>query len=156
MPENNQRTKVAALTLSAATLVGIAVYEGYTDHAVEPVPGDVPTIGFGTTAGVKMGDKITPQRALIRLLDEANKSASAVRSCAPVPMYQYEFDAYVSLVYNIGPGNFCKSTLVMKLKRGDYAGACKEILRWNRFKGEPLQGLTNRRESEYKQCIGQK
>ena len=52
------RIQLAALTLSAATLVGIAVHEGYRDTAYIPVPGDVPTIGFGTTGGVKMGDTI--------------------------------------------------------------------------------------------------
>ena len=55
-----QRRTVAALTLSAAALVGIVLHEGYTDHAVVPVKGDVPTIGFGTTAGVKIGDTTKP------------------------------------------------------------------------------------------------
>ena len=148
------RTKIAALTLSASALVGIAAHEGYSPVAYEPVKGDVPTIGFGTTEGVKHGDTITPERALVRLLKDANKFETAVKTCAPVPMYQYEFDAYVSLTYNIGAKNFCGSTLVQKLKAGDYAGACKEILRWDRFKGKPLSGLTKRRQKEYEQCLG--
>jgi lysozyme len=148
------RTKIAALTLSASALVGIAAHEGYSPVAYEPVKGDVPTIGFGTTEGVKHGDTITPERALIRLLKDANKFETAVKTCAPVPMYQYEFDAYVSLTYNIGAKNFCGSTLAQKLKAGDYAGACKEILRWDRFKGKPLSGLTKRRQKEYEQCLG--
>ena len=49
-----QRRTVAALTLSAAALVGIVLHEGYTDRAVIPVKGDVPTIGFGTTTDVKV------------------------------------------------------------------------------------------------------
>ena len=53
-----QRRTVAALTLSAAALVGIVLHEGYTDRAVIPVKGDVPTIGFGTTTGVKLGDRL--------------------------------------------------------------------------------------------------
>lgn len=149
------RVKVAALSISAATLVGIALHEGYRSDAYEPVKGDVPTIGFGTTEGVQMGDKITPERALVKLLNDADKFATAVKQCAPVPMHQYEFDAYVSLTYNIGSGNFCKSTLASKLKAMDYEGACKEILRWDRFQGKPLAGLTKRRQAEYKQCMGQ-
>ncbi len=149
------RVQIASLTLSAATLVGIAVHEGYRSDAYIPVAGDVPTIGFGTTEGVKRGDKITVERALVRLLDDASSFEQAVKECAPVPMYQYEFDAYVSLSYNIGARAFCTSTLAKKLNSRDYSGACKEILRWDKFKGKPLPGLTKRRQQEYKQCLGQ-
>ena len=148
------RIHVAVLGLSAAALVGIAVHEGYRGEAYEPVKGDVPTIGFGTTEGVEMGDRTTPERALILLLKDANKFQNAVKRCAPVPMYQYEFDAYVSLTYNIGEGAFCKSTLVKKLNAGDYGGACQEIRKWDKFKGKPLPGLTKRRQEEYQKCLG--
>ena len=143
-----------SLVLTASVLVSIAVDEGFVGNAYTPVKGDVPTIGFGTTEGVKVGDKITPERALVRLLSDADKFTQAVKKCAPVPMYQYEFDAYVSLTYNIGSGAFCNSTLVKKLKVYDYEGACKEILRWDKFKGQPLKGLTLRRQREYQLCIG--
>lgn len=148
------RPATTSLYLSAAVLVGIALEEGFTSKAVIPVPGDVPTIGFGTTEGVKRGDVITPERALVRLLQDADKFSEGVKKCASVPLYQYEFDAYVSLSYNIGTGAFCNSTLVKKLKIYDYEGACKEILRWDKFKGEPLKGLTHRRQREYKLCMG--
>lgn len=148
------RPAITSLYLSAAVLVGIALEEGFTSKAVIPVPGDVPTIGFGTTEGVKRGDTITPERALMRLLQDADKFSEGVKKCANVPMYQYEFDAYLSLSYNIGTGAFCSSTLVKKLKAYDYVGACKEILRWDKFKGQPLAGLTHRRQREYKLCMG--
>lgn len=148
------RTPVAALTLSAAAIVGIAVHESYRSDAYIPVAGDVPTIGFGSTSNVKMGDKITVDRALVRLLNDASSFERAVKRCAPVPMYQYEFDAYVSLTYNIGEGAFCRSTLTKKLNQLDYAGACNEILRWDKFQGRPLAGLTKRRQEEYRKCIG--
>jgi lysozyme len=148
------RLPLAALVLSASALVGIAQFESYTDTAVIPVKGDVPTVGFGTTKGVKMGDTTTPPRALVRLLADADEYARAVKRCAPVPMYQHEFDAYVSLTYNIGPGAFCSSTLALKLGMGDYDGACSQILRWDKFKGKPLPGLTKRRQDEYQLCIG--
>lgn len=149
------RLVVASLTLSAGALVGIANWEGFRDQAYIPVPGDVPTIGFGTTEGVKKGDRITVERALIRLLDDASKFEQAVKRCAPVPMHPHEFSAYVSLAYNIGEGAFCRSTLVKKLNAGDYEGACKEILRWNKFQGETLPGLVKRREAEYQMCKGE-
>jgi lysozyme len=142
------------LILTAALLVAIAGHEAYRGEAYIPVPGDVPTIGFGQTSEVKMGDKTTPERALIVLLKDAEKKAEAVKRCADVPMYQHEFDAFVSLTYNIGEKAFCESTLVKKLKQGDYDGACKEILRWDKFKGQTLPGLTKRRQMEYQLCTG--
>ncbi len=149
------RTHVAALTLSASALVGIAVHEGFRSTAYTPVPGDVATIGFGTTEGVRLGDSISVERALIRLMQDATKFEKAVKRCAPVPMYQHEFSAYVSLTYNIGETAFCSSTLAKKLNAGDYKGACDQILRWDKFKGKPLAGLTKRRQQEHQMCLGQ-
>jgi lysozyme len=148
------RSAIAAISLSASVLVGLAVHEGYKGDAYIPIPGDVATIGFGSTAGVKLGQKTTPERALIRLLEDADRHAQGVKSCVKVPLYQHEFDAYVSLTYNIGTGAFCKSTLVRKLNAGDYTGACTEILRWNRAGGKVITGLTNRRQDEYRKCLG--
>ncbi len=148
-----ERMKVASLSLSASALISIAVHEGFRSEAYTPVKGDVATIGFGTTENVKLGDKITVERALIKLLDDTNKFEQAVKRCADVPMHSYEYSAYVSLTYNIGESAFCKSTLVKKLKQYDYEGACKEILKWDKFKGNPLPGLTKRRQEEYRMCI---
>lgn len=148
------RIVVAALSLSAAAFGGLVAYEGYSDHAIIPVPGDVPTVGFGTTEGVKPGDTITPPQAVARALQDVAKYEGAVKQCVKVPLHQYEYDAFISLSYNIGPGAFCGSTLVKKLSAYDYAGACAEILRWDRFKGKPLRGLTLRRQAEYATCRG--
>lgn len=149
------RIVIGALTLSASALVGIAVHEGYRGEAYIPVKGDVPTIGFGTTDGVKSGDTIEPVRALVRKLQDVQRFEGALKQCVRVPLHQHEYDAFLSLAYNIGPGAFCGSTLVRRLNAGDYAGACAEILRWDRFRGEPLRGLTLRRQAENRQCLGQ-
>ena len=149
------RIVIGALTLSASALVGIAVHEGYRGEAYIPVKGDVPTIGFGTTDGVKPGDRIEPVQALVRKLADVQRFEGALKQCVRVPLHQYEYDAFLSLAYNIGPGAFCGSTLVRRLNAGDYAGACAEILRWDRFRGEPLRGLTLRRQAENRQCLGQ-
>lgn len=149
------RIVIGALTLSASALVGIAVHEGYHGEAYIPVKGDVPTIGFGTTDGVKPGDRIEPVQALVRKLADVKRFEGALKQCVRVPLHQHEYDAFLSLAYNIGPGAFCGSTLVRRLNAGDYAGACAEILRWDRFRGEPLRGLTLRRQAENRQCLGQ-
>jgi lysozyme len=149
-----KRTHLAALTLSASALVGIALHEGYRGEAYTPVPGDVPTIGFGTTGGVKMGDKITPEKALVRALADVQKFEGALKQCVTVPLHQHEYDAYVSFSYNVGSGAFCKSTLVKKLNAGDYTGACNELRKWVYFKGQPLPGLVKRRNEEADKCLG--
>jgi len=155
MKSNRTRNSLAAIALSATALVGLVTYEGYSEKAVIPVPGDVPTIGFGTTSGVQLGDTIDPVTALARVLTDINKFEGALKQCVTVPLAQNEYDSFVSLAYNIGPTAFCSSTLVRLLNAGDYAGACLQILRWDKFKGKPLRGLTIRREKEYQLCTGE-
>jgi lysozyme len=155
------RIVLAALTLSAAGLVGIVQHEGYTDTAVAPLEGDVPTIGFGTTTGVKMGDKTTPVKALARALTDVEKFEGALKECVRVPLHQYEYDAYVSFAYNVGARNFCNSTMARKLNAGDYPGACAEFDRWTHFQGKECRvranrcyGLVERRAHERALCEG--
>jgi lysozyme len=147
------RVKIAALALSASALVGIASWEGYSGDSYKDIVG-VWTIGFGTTDGVKQGQVTNPVAALQRKLDDVKKFEGALKQCVTVPLHQHEYDAYLSMAYNIGPTAFCNSTLVRKLNSGDYEGACKEILRWNKAGGKVVRGLVNRREAEYRQCIG--
>lgn len=148
------RTSMAGLSISGIALIGLLVAEGYRDTAYIPVPGDVPTIGFGTTKNVRMGQRIEVTQALTSALIDVQKFEGAMKRCVTVPLHQYEYDAYVNLTYNIGEGAFCRSTLVRLLNREDYNGACKQILRWDKFKGKPLRGLTVRREKEYAMCMG--
>lgn len=148
-----KRQEIAALTLSATTLVAILLHEGYRENAYVPVAGDVPTIGFGTTKDVKLGDRINPELAISRAHRDIQLFEGAIKSCVTVPLTQYEYDAYTSLAYNIGPNAFCNSTLVRVLNEGRYEEACKQILRWDKFKGQPLKGLTKRRQEEYNRCM---
>lgn len=150
------RVNIAALVLSAASLTGIAIHEGYRDRAYIPIEGDRPTLGFGDAQGVKIGDKTDPIRALIRLNQQAETFQQEMKDCiGDIPLHQYEWDAYVSLTFNIGSGAFCKSTLVKLLNKSNYTEACEQILRWDKFNGGAIKGLTIRRQAEYKKCIGQ-
>ena len=65
-----------------------------------------------------------------------------------VKVTQSQFDAMVSLAYNIGAGAFLKSTLLKKVNAGDFAGAGEQFLRWNKAGGKEVLGLTKRRERE--------
>lgn len=160
MSDTSKPRKTAmTLVLSMASIIGIAAFEGYTEKAVIPVPGDVPTYGYGTTRHedgnpIRMGEATTREQAMRDLQRDAGEFAQAVKRCAPVPMYQHEFDAYVSFTYNVGSNAFCKSTLAKRLNALDYAGACRELLKWDKVQGRAVQGLTNRREAEYNQCTG--
>lgn len=159
---NKARIAMTALTLSAAGFVGILSREGYTDRAVIPVPGDVPTYGFGTTEGVKMGDRTTPVQAVQRALTDASKYEETLRRCVRVPLHQAEYDVYVDLSYNIGPSAFCSSTIVRRLNAGDYRGACDAILMWKQFNGFDCStpgnricfGLWRDRLRSHQQCVG--
>jgi len=154
------RKSIIALAISAAGIGGIAVHEGYRDKAYIPVPGDVPTIGYGSTTyedgtRVKMNDTITRKRAEELLGNKISSFERGIKACIQVPLSQNEYEAYVSLSYNIGVQGFCGSTLVKKLNAYDYEGACNEILKWDKFKGKPLKGLTNRRIEENAKCLAQ-
>lgn len=153
------RKTIATIFISVVGIGGIATHEGFRDKAYIPVPGDVPTIGYGNTtyldgSKVKLGDKITRKEAAQLLTNKLSIFEKQLKSCVKVPLTQHEYDAYVSLTYNIGGQSFCNSTLVKKLNNHDYEGACNEILRWDKFKGSPLPGLTKRRQEEHKQCLG--
>lgn len=148
------RQAIAAMAISAAALVGIASHEAFRSTTYKD-SGGIPTLGYGETKGVVAGQTTTPERALKKLLESADEHAQGMASCVTVPLYQYEFDAYLSFTYNVGVGAFCRSTLVKKLNAQDYAGACKELLKWDKVGNKQLIGLTRRRQAEYFTCIGQ-
>ncbi len=154
-PRRGPRVAVVSLALSAFAFVGILTHEGYTDRAVIPVPGDVPTVGFGTTGGVKMGDKTTPVVAANRALSDVSRFEGAIKQCIRVPLHQHEYDAMISFSYNVGPTAFCRSTLVKRLNEGDYTGACHEMGKWVFVGRNKVAGLVSRRNGEIKQCLGQ-
>lgn len=147
------RVAAASLTISAAALAGIALHEGYVGQAYKD-PVGIWTIGYGETAGVKPGDTTTKERAMVQLSASANKHAQGMVQCIKVPLYQYEYDAYVDFTYNVGVGAFCRSGLVKKLNAGDYLGACTELLKWVYAGNQVLPGLVARRKKEYNTCLG--
>ncbi len=72
----------------------------------------------------------------------------AVSKMLKVTVTQNQYDALVSLAYNIGTRALSTSTLMKKLNAGDVKGAADEFLRWNRSGGKVMPGLTNRRKAE--------
>lgn len=136
----NPRIVVAALTLSAAGLVGIVTSESYTEKAIVPTKNDRPTVGFGSTyhetgAPVRMGDKTTPVRALIVAASHISAEEAIFRKSLPgVRLYQAEYDTYVDWVYQYGSGAWSSSSMRRELLAGNYAAACNAMLRY-KFSG---------------------
>ena len=145
------RVVAASLTISAATLVGLAINEGYVGTAYRDI-GGVPTIGFGETQGVQMGQSTTPVRALIKLNESASAIAKQAMSCVTVPLSQNEYDAYVSFSYNLGAGSFCQY-IAPVINTLDYDAACKKILLFDHVGTKKVPGLTRRREEEFAKCM---
>jgi lysozyme len=126
----------------------IKEFEGFRPDAYQDV-GGVWTIGYGFTQGVKEGDTITQEEADARLAQELLVPIENFlnRVCTVIPT-QNQFDALVSLTYNIGMGNFQHSTVLADHNNRDFAGAQQAFLRWDVSNGETVPGLYNRRKKE--------
>lgn len=108
----------------------------------------VPTIGYGSTLGVKMGDYITEPEAEALLVHDMTRFVTGVNGLLRVPVTQAQFDALVSFSFNLGVGALGRSTLLKKLNMGDYDGAQKEFGKWVYAGGNKLAGLVTRRNAE--------
>ncbi|MWC17508.1 glycoside hydrolase family protein [Acinetobacter johnsonii] len=111
------------------------------------------TIGFGTTKypngiRVKKGDTCTLDQAKAYMQNDLKSFEQTVNNTVKVPLNQNQFDALVSLAYNIGTNAFSKSTLVKKLNSNDIRGAADQFDLWVNAGGERMQGLVNRRTVE--------
>lgn len=131
----------------------IKQFEGCNLNAYpDPATGNLPvTIGFGsvmykTGDKIKMGDTITQEQAEDLLEWEVNQKGS-ILSSLNLGLNQNQFDAVVSFIYNVGFGNFNKSTMFKRLKAGDYEVA-NEFGKWNKANSKIMKGLTTRRAAE--------
>lgn len=111
------------------------------------------TIGFGTIkypngVRVKKGDTCTLEQAKEYMRHDLIEFEHTVNRSVKVPLNQNQFDALVSLAYNIGSNAFKSSTLVKKLNTGDYQGAADQFNVWVNGGGKRMQGLVNRRDRE--------
>lgn len=132
----NPRILVAALTLSAAGFIGLVSHESYTESAVIPTKNDRPTVGYGSTfwedgRPVKMGEKITPVRALIVAQAHIGKEETSFRKSLPgVKLYPTEYDIYMDWVYQYGTGAWNGSSMRTNLINGNYVAACASMLKY--------------------------
>lgn len=142
---------------NAAGIDLIKQFEGCRLKAYpDPATGGDPwTIGYGLTSAagivkVTPGLRITQAQAdeyLVKSLVKYETAVSTALTKKPLPN---QFAAMVSLCFNIGPGNFKKSSVLRKFNAGDTAGAASSFLLWNKAAGKVMAGLTRRREAEKK------
>ncbi len=95
---------------------------------------------------------ITEEEAVSMLKHDLGMAEKTINKVVKVPLNQNQFDALVSLTFNIGSGAFYKSTLLRQLNQGNYKIAAGQFLVWNKGtvegKLKPIEGLTKRRERE--------
>lgn len=136
------------MNLGEAGLELIKSFEQLRQTAYKPTPNDVWTCGFGHVKGVKEFDTCSIQQANEWLLEDCAEAINCVNNDVTAGINQNQFDALVSLVFNIGSGNFQSSTLLCRLNEGAFKEAADQFLRWDHQAGRVLPGLTRRREAE--------
>ena len=108
----------------------------------------IPTIGYGHTRGVSLGDTCTQEQADTWLMEDIQTAAADVNRLVTVTLTQSEFDALTDFCFNAGGGNFESSTMLKLLNASDYSGAAAQFERWDYAGGVQVAGLLRRRQAE--------
>lgn len=155
----------AAVAMSGGYLV--APHEGKVNKTyIDPV--GIATVCYGNTGKeAAKGKTYTDDQCLNQLADDLVEHDRILMSVVKVPMTNYQHAAFLSFIYNVGPGKkgvkdgFVQlkktgqpSTMLRKLNAGDYKGACDEFLNWMQ-KGQGLGGIETRRKQERAMCLGE-
>lgn len=145
---------VVGYTLDQKGIDLIKGFEGLKLKAYQDSAG-IWTIGHGTIKypngkAVARGDVCTEAQAVEFMKNDLKGFEAKVNAVVKVPLTQNQYNALVSLTYNIGQSAFSNSTLLRKLNARDYAGAAEQFLVWKKAGGKVVQGLLNRRQAEKK------
>lgn len=147
------RNQVIGSSVAIAMAGGlVAGFEGLRLWAYRD-PVGIPTICYGSTSGVTIGQVKTPEECDRLLKNELRGYAAAVRGNVRVYMPPTREAALISFTYNVGILAFQKSMLLKKLNAGDPVGACNELPKWIYAKGKKLPGLVKRRAAERELCL---
>ena len=154
MPVDNRKKAVLAI----ATALAIPA-EGLRQYAYNDPPG-ILTVCYGSTTNVVKGKKYSLDECKARLDADMMNAINQVDKCAP-SLPDNVLAAFSDAVYNMGPKIACdkqNSTAARLLAKGDIAGACNQLPRWNRATvagvSVELPGLTKRRAAERNLCLG--
>lgn len=159
------RTAVAALSVSAAAFVALIGQEGWTDKAVIPVKGDVPTVGPGLTkradgSPVQLGDTVKPLEGVQRSLSHIQSGERSIKSCVTAPLSQAEYDLMVDFSYQYGTAALCKSSIAGEANAGRYQQSCEAYLKYRfvagrdcSLAGSGCRGVWTRSQGRYQACM---
>ncbi len=118
------------------------------------------TAGLGHTLGIEAGERITLDQTADYFIEDIAQAEQVVNHAITKAASQGEYDMMVSFVFNLGAGNFRRSTLLRKFNAADRVGACNEYLRWVyvsgkncRIKANNCNGIVIRREIERNVCL---
>lgn len=140
--------------------IGIALMHHFEQCRLSAYPdpgtgGDPWTIGWGDTGpDVKEGLTITQEEADERFANRLAREFEPGVEDRTNGATQAQFDAMVSLAYNIGLGNFRTSTVLRKHNAGDFQGAADAFPMWNKAGGRVMKGLQRRRAAERQVYLG--
>jgi GH24 family phage-related lysozyme (muramidase) len=150
-------TDKRAVALALATAMAVPM-EGLRQYAYRDVTG-LPTVCFGSTKGVKMGDFRTVPECKALLTEEMSRVIERVDQCRP-GLPPTVLAAFADGAYNLGEHLACdstRSTAARKLAAGDITGACNELPKWDKARVAgalvALPGLTKRRLMERDLCL---
>ena len=170
-PKNTLYKKLLAYGFTAAIAMSggylIAPHEGKVNKTyLDPL--SIVSSCYGHTGQeLKLGQKFTDDQCYEQLAKDLAEHDKILMSAVKVPMTDYQHAAFLSFIYNVGPGKkgvkdgFVQlkktgqpSTMLKKLNAGDYKGACDEFLNWMQ-KGQGLGGIETRRKQEREVCLGE-
>jgi len=144
---------LAADPLQIAATQLVEPFEGFSAEPYRD-PGGVWSIGYGSTID-QWGSPVTADtapvtrdQALALVERDLTSALDEVNAVVVVPLDANQQAALADFVYNVGAGNFARSTLLALLNQGDYAGAAEQFTRWDYADGVILPGLLRRREAE--------
>jgi lysozyme len=144
------------LTFDPLRIAATQLIESFEGFSAAPYrdPGGVWSIGYGSTVDA-WGETVTAdtspltqEQALVLVERDLASALDVINTAVCVPLNADQQAALADFVYNVGAGNFERSTLLALLNQGDYAGAAAQFLRWDYAEGVVLPGLLRRREAE--------
>jgi lysozyme len=131
----------------------VALLEGYSPQAYLDT-GGVPTICYGETRNVKLGDVASKQKCDELLIKEVTRISESIKQEYTIKLKPHELAALTSFRYNVGDTAFRRSTLARHLRNHDIVSACNQLQRWVHVDGKKITGLVNRRKFETDLCFG--
>lgn len=151
-----KRTVAGAAAVAMAAAAFIGPWEGMRTNAYpDALARNIPTVCYGETRGVELGDVYTKAECDAMLAKAVTQFQNGLRRCLPkLDTYPQGVQvAFLSWSYNVGTGAACRSTLARHANAGNLTDACNQLPRWNRASGKVVRGLSNRRGAERALCL---